>query len=205
MNSEISLYRCRAGAPLDEERFAFFGIGNPGQDYLGTRHNIGFEVLDKLARRINVAQQFAACNAQIVCGTLNPNHDVVLVKPQTFVNRSGESYAEFLSVSAVPAQRCMVIVDDFNLPLGTLRIRSGGSAGGHNGLKSIVNAVGTEFPRLRFGIGPLPLNTTVVDFVLGRFNDQELSVVEQSVASAVDASLFVVRHGVYAAMNEYNK
>jgi PTH1 family peptidyl-tRNA hydrolase len=191
--------------PLMGECFAFFGIGNPGDEYNGTRHNIGFEVLDELAKRVSNPQRFNAWSAQALCGTLSCNQDVVLVKPQTYVNRSGDSYEELLRASKVLMQRCLVVVDDFNLPLGTLRFRSGGSAGGHNGLKSIINAVGSDFPRLRFGIGPLPDNTAVVDFVLGRFTDDEHAAVIQSIDSAVNALIFFVQHGVSAAMNAYNK
>lgn len=176
-------------------------LGNPGREYTGTRHNIGFLVADELARR-------SAVNF-----TFDPkwNSDTArvggrtLMKPQTFMNLSGEAVGEFTRYFKIPSNEVMVILDDISLPLGKLRLRKSGSSGGHNGLESILVHLGTEsVPRLRVGIGG-PEGRALHDHVLGKFEDSEISAVEEGVTRASDAFEFANAHGLDAAMNQFNQ
>ena len=177
------------------------GLGNPGAEYERTRHNIGFMVLDRLAADWRVEwkreQKWGAYWAK--------GDDALLVKPMTYMNRSGgplQNVAQFYKVA--PAEM-LPVFDDMALPLGRLRIRLNGSAGGHNGLESIITTFGTdEIPRLRIGIGAPP-SAGAVDFVLGRFFEEEMPVVEKTVTRAVEAVKVAIDKGVLSAMNTFNK
>jgi PTH1 family peptidyl-tRNA hydrolase len=176
------------------------GLGNPGRQYAGTRHNAGFFVLDELARRAAATFQFdAKWNADVAtCGGRT------LMKPQTFMNLSGEAVGGYLRYHRIDPAEVLVVFDDTALPLGDLRIRRSGSAGGHNGLRSIIAHLGTEeVPRLRVGIGAAP--GTLHNYVLGRFSEDELPVLNASVSRAADAITHASEHGLDAAMNIYNK
>jgi PTH1 family peptidyl-tRNA hydrolase len=176
------------------------GLGNPGRQYAGTRHNAGFFVLDELARRAAATFQFdTKWNADVAnCGGRT------LMKPQTFMNLSGDSVGGYLRYHRLDPTEVLVVFDDTALPLGDLRIRRSGSAGGHNGLRSIIARLGTEeVPRLRVGIGAAP--SSLHNYVLGRFSEDELPVLEASVSRAADAIAYASEHGLDAAMNIYNK
>jgi PTH1 family peptidyl-tRNA hydrolase len=181
-----------------------FGLGNPGPKYEGTRHNVGFDVLELFISKVSNRWAGNAFDAEICVGECCGGKKIALVKPLTYVNLSGESYRKMLLGSGLPTEKCVVIVDDFNLQLGSLRFRPSGSDGGHNGLKSIISAVGKDFPRLRFGIGPLSPRCSIIDFVLGTFDVEEQEQYQQSLHKAVEALMFCIEHGVPAAMNAFN-
>lgn len=176
-------------------------LGNPGAQYAGTRHNAGFLVGDELARRSLCAFSFdRKWNAETApCGGRT------LMKPQTFMNLSGESVGEFARYYKIPANQILVVLDDTALPLGHVRIRKSGTAGGHNGLESILVHLGTEaVPRLRVGVGA-PDRASLEDHVLGRFGDDEIPAVQRGIQRAADAFECANAHGIDAAMNTFNQ
>lgn len=176
------------------------GLGNPGPDYEGTRHNVGFLVADELARR--AASKFSfntKWNSEIAsCGGR------AVMKPQTFMNLSGEAVADYARYFKLMPNEIMVILDDVSLPLGTLRLRRSGGAGGHNGLGSVLIHLSTEsVPRLRMGIGA-PDGRPLHNHVLGRFGEEELQVVTKAVLRAADAFEYANAYGIDEAMNHFN-
>jgi len=186
------------------------GIGNPGRDYAGTRHNVGFDVVDGLARsdRIEVAKRrFEALTGEgVVAG-----ERVLLVKPQTFVNLSGRSVRQALDFYKLPVDDLLIVCDDANLPLGRIRFRRDGASGGHHGLESIIAHLGTEaFARLRVGIGrPSELpgaggGPDLVDHVLGRFSPAEREIMEEAYVDAIRGVAMWLTRGIGACMNEFN-
>jgi PTH1 family peptidyl-tRNA hydrolase len=181
-----------------------FGIGNPGAQYAGTRHNAGFLLVDALAVRVSGARTQNVHQAQLITGQLLEGPRIALVKPLTFVNRSGHAFERVRTDLVVPLDRCLVVSDDLNLPLGAIRFRRGGSHGGHNGLRSIIDASGADFPRLRIGIGSPPKGGSVIDFVLGRFSAEEARVLDEALARAVQGVQLLCASGIEAAMNAYN-
>lgn len=179
------------------------GLGNPGRDYQGTRHNVGFSVVDELGRRISAASsrsRFRSLLAEGVVGT----EKVVLIKPQTYMNLSGLAVREAAHWYKAELSDLIVVVDDMDIPFGTLRLRPDGSAGGHNGLKSISAELGsTAFPRLRVGIGRGGGSATA--HVLSRFRQEEASAASELVVQAADAVELWMQEGVVAAMNVINR
>jgi PTH1 family peptidyl-tRNA hydrolase len=194
-------YRKKPPAGVD---VLIFGIGNPGQRYKGTRHNAGFMVLDCLARSLTGAKRRKEASFEATIGGLG-GKTVALVKPTTFVNRCGTALAAGSSLFNVPVASCLVIADDFHLPLGTIRLKRGGSDGGHNGLASIIENSGPDFPRLRVGIGPLAENGNSIDFVLGEFTQQEMPRLDDAVKTAAEAAAAFCAAGIEKAMNQYNR
>lgn len=177
------------------------GLGNPGNDYAGTRHNVGFLVAGELARRTACAFTFdAKWNAEIAsCGGRT------LMKPQTFMNLSGEAVGDYARYHKLSSEEILIVLDDASLPLGSLRLRRSGSAGGHNGLESILVHLGTEtVPRLRVGIGA-PDGRPLHDHVLGRFAEDEQPAVTGAVERAADAFEYANAHGIDPAMNQINQ
>lgn len=184
------------------------GLGNPGRQYAATRHNVGFMVVDELARRWGVRWRRKWRLAASVAEATTAAGRVVLAKPQTFMNRSGVAVAALLRWLKLAPGAMLVVVDDADLPLGQIRLRLAGSSGGHNGLRSIATALGgTEgFPRLRFGIGRSgPLGADITAHVLGRFSAAEAPALAAGLAAAVGAVELAVNRGLTAAMNEYNR
>ena len=180
------------------------GLGNPGRRYRGTRHNVGWEVLARLADRAGIRVNEDEGFAEVGRGAIGSQR-VLLARPVTYMNVSGEAVRDLRRRHRVRPADILIIVDDIDLPLGRLRLRAGGSAGGHNGLKSVIEALGTtEFPRLRVGIGRPPLGVDPAEFVLTRFTDGEAAVVQESLTRAVEAVEMAVTEGVGAAMNRYN-
>ena len=180
------------------------GLGNPGEKYRRTRHNAGFMVVDELAQRLPLGPVERIDDAWAV-KTEIAGERVVLVKPQSFMNRTGPVVEATLRHFNVEPDRLVVISDDVALPLGTLRIRARGSHGGQNGLRSIIESIGSEeFPRLRFGIGSSEPVLDLAGFVLSDFTDSEVLRVQEMVSRAADAISAIVELGVEAAMNNFN-
>lgn len=180
------------------------GLGNPGSQYARTRHNVGFWCIDRLADKNSIALSRRHRTAQLGEGTIE-GHRVVLAKPRTFVNRSGEAATYLLARFRVSPQELLVIFDDIALPSGALRLRLGGSAGGHNGVTSIIEALGTrELPRLRIGIGHPPEGADQVAYVLGAMSEEEQRAADDAVERAAQAVATVLADGITAAMNRFN-
>lgn len=180
-----------------------FGLGNPGDRYEGTRHNIGKEVMGGLAERLGL--RLLPGNGDFFSAH-DPREDLYLIVPTTFVNISGNSASRVLEILGARPDELLVVCDDFNLPFGTLRIRKRGSEGGHNGLSSIIYQLGTqEFPRLRIGVGPLPAGTDRADFVLAKFTEDEMEAARTAKEEAGRAVLDIAASGPDAAMNTYNR
>jgi PTH1 family peptidyl-tRNA hydrolase len=179
------------------------GLGNPGPKYAGTRHNVGFEVIDYLAKGPGCSafrEKFEAFVAELKEG----DETVLLVKPLTFMNLSGRAVRAVLDFYKLPVEQVLVVCDDFNLPLGKLRVRARGSHGGQNGLRSVQEQLGTDaYARLRIGVGQ-PDPGEAVDYVLARFKPGERPVVEEAVATAAQAVLAWVRGGIEVCMNRFN-
>ena len=182
------------------------GLGNPGSKYTGTRHNMGFDVIDILVERHKIPQSGTKFNAMYGKGMIG-DHKVILMKPLSYMNLSGgpiQQMASFFKID-VPA-RLIVIQDDIDLEPGTLRIRKQGSAGGHNGMKDIIQKLGTDtFCRVRIGVGAKPKDWDLADYVLGRFTPEERTRVDETLQMAADAVELIVESGADAAMNKYNR
>ena len=186
--------------------FIIAGLGNPGRQYEGSRHNAGFEVIDRLIERYGSSGP-VRFGRSMTGKTLIGGRKVLLVKPLTYMNRSGEALREIVQFYKVdPAQSLLVISDDIDLPLGSLRIRAKGSAGGHNGLKDIIQNLGTDqFCRIRVGVGAKPnAEYDLADYVLGHFSAQEKKVMEEAADKAAQAAACLLEQGPDAAMNLYN-
>jgi PTH1 family peptidyl-tRNA hydrolase len=180
------------------------GLGNPGSRYTGTRHNVGFAVVDLLAASPRAGRFQSRFQAQVAELREEPDRKVLLAKPETFMNLSGRCVRQLVDFYQVPLENLLVVCDDINLPLGKLRVRARGTHGGHNGLRDIQNHLGTtEYPRLRVGVGA-PAEDDAVEHVLGRFRPGERPVIDEAVRTAAQAVLAWVQRGVEACMNEYN-
>lgn len=179
------------------------GLGNPGSDYAKNRHNVGFMVIDHLAGRLCIEQfkdKFKALIAEVRLGS----EKVILVKPMTFMNASGEAVLEIVRFYKEDLSDVLVIYDDMDIELGRLRVRQKGSAGGHNGMKSIIYQLQNDkFPRLRVGIGKPPYD--VINYVLGNFTAEEFKVVEEVVEKSADAVEEFINKGIIHTMNIYNE
>ena len=181
-------------------------LGNPGLRYEGTRHNAGFMTADALARKKNIninRSRFRALTATCTMG----GETVMLMKPQTYMNLSGEAVGQAARFYKIPADHVLVVSDDISLPIGGIRIRTKGSAGGHNGLKNIISVLGTEeFPRIRLGVGAPPHpNYEMMDWVLSAFKDQDAVDMADSVSRAADAVECFITEGAEKAMNLYSQ
>ncbi|MFO0880646.1 MAG: aminoacyl-tRNA hydrolase [Gemmataceae bacterium] len=179
------------------------GLGNPGKQYVGTRHNVGFDVIDGLASS-PMARRFQSRFASQVSEVMEGNEKVLLVKPETFMNLSGRAVRQVVDFYQVPTTDLMVVCDDVNLPLGRLRVRARGTHGGHNGLRDIQNHLGSsEYARLRIGVGGVS-EGELVDHVLGRFRPSERPAIEDALALALQAVSVWVQQGIDVCMNRYN-
>jgi PTH1 family peptidyl-tRNA hydrolase len=182
---------------------AIVGLGNPGPSYKGTRHNVGFEVLDEVARRAGIAFESAPADA-LIAKWRRPDEAILLVKPLTFMNLSGQAVGELSRYFKIDIADLIVIVDEVHLPLGKLRARQKGSAGGHNGLKSIIAHLGDEFARLRLGVGRGADQRNLADHVLSKFEKDEAAEVERMILRAADAAEMFITSGIGAVMNTFN-
>ena len=184
--------------------FVIVGLGNPGKKYEKTRHNMGFLAIDKLAEKhdikVNKLKHKALTGDGFIFG-----QKALLVKPQTYMNLSGESVREIVSYYDIDLEDLIVIYDDFDLEIGTIRIRKKGSAGSHNGMKSIIGQIQSkDFPRIRIGIGKSGGGAEWKDFVLGKTSKQDEKLIEDAVNRAADAVGCILENGIDKAMNEYN-
>lgn len=184
--------------------FIIVGLGNPGLQYAGTRHNIGFGVIEELADAYNITMNInknkGICGKGIIDG-----NKVLLVMPLTYMNNSGECVREILEYYKEDTDNLLVIYDDICLDTGRLRLRPSGSAGGHNGIKSIIAHIGTqEFKRIRVGVGDKPKNYDLADWVLGRFTKEQEEDVRAGIENAVKAVGVILNKGIEAGMNEFN-
>ena len=180
-------------------------LGNPGAKYAGSRHNVGFMTADVLEKRLGLRidrLRFKALTAQATLG----GEKVLLMKPQTYMNLSGEAVQPAAAFYKVPPERVLVVSDDVSLPLGKLRIRAGGSAGGHNGLTSIISRLGTDaFPRVKVGVGAPPnKDYDMADWVLSGFHNQDAVDIAEATARAADALEAILSEGIERAMNRFN-
>ncbi len=179
------------------------GLGNPGNKYASTRHNVGFDVIDYLSHSPH-AGAFQHRFVTLLSELLEDSQKLLLVKPQGYMNRSGQPIRELVDYYQLPPDTLLVICDDFNLPLGKLRVRARGTHGGHNGLRDIQQHLGTtEYSRLRIGVGA-PEDDAAGDHVLGPFRPSERPVIEEAIARAAQAVLVWVQKGVEVCMNQYN-
>ena len=186
--------------------YIIIGLGNPTAQYEGTRHNVGFDVIDRLGEKYNIAVDTKKHKAYIGKGMID-GQKVILVKPQTYMNLSGESVRELVDYYKVYAEEeVLVIYDDISLDVGQLRIRKKGSAGGHNGIKNIIAHLGTQvFPRIKVGVGEKPKNYDLADYVLGHFSKAERAQMEEGYYRATEAVRLILAGEIDAAMNQYNK
>ncbi len=181
------------------------GLGNPGPGYRNTRHNLGFLLLDELARRLNVSFDKKEKHGGLLAQARHGTEKILLVKPQTFMNRSGDCVAGVCRNAIFDPADLLVVVDDINLPLGRIRFRAGGSAGGHNGLKSIMERTGSpEFHRMRMGVGDDRKSRDLADHVLSTFQPEERPAVESMLERGTEAALAWLEGGIERAMNDYN-
>ena len=186
--------------------FIIAGLGNPTLQYRGTRHNVGFDVIDTLADKYNIAVETRKSRALIGKGII-AGQKVLLVKPQTYMNLSGESIGELVSYYKVDEeQELLVIYDDVSLDVGQLRIRRKGSAGGHNGIKDIIRHLGTDvFPRIKIGGGEKPKGYDLADYVLGHFSREEREMMEEGYQKAAEAVEMILAGELDEAMNVFNR
>jgi PTH1 family peptidyl-tRNA hydrolase len=181
------------------------GLGNPGLEYSATRHNLGFLCLDRLATKHRLRFTGKRARSVIARGAINGN-DVALAKPQTYMNLSGESVRDLLRLYGMPRKSLLVVYDDVDLPIGTVRIRERGGPGTHNGMRSIVEELdSTEFPRLRIGVGTPTDGQNLADYVLGLPTADERAVLDEALDRSVEAIETVARRGIGAAMNTFNR
>mgnify|MGYP001184750061 FL=1 len=186
--------------------FLIVGLGNPTKQYEKTRHNIGFDVMDALADKYNISisenKHKALCGKGVIEGM-----KVVLAKPQTYMNLSGESVAELVNYYKIDEEHeLLVIYDDISLDVGQLRIRKKGSAGGHNGIKNIIANLGTDvFPRIKIGVGEKPKKYDLADYVLGHFSKEDRELMEDGYDRADHAVGMILNGEIEAAMNQYNR
>lgn len=186
------------------QRRLIVGLGNPGPEYAGTRHNVGFEVVDCLASRHHIPLRRRTLRALLGEGVIE-GHPVILAKPMTYMNLSGEAVGAIVRRYRIPLENIVVVVDDIALPTGKLRLRLKGSSGGHNGLESIQRHLHTmEYPRVRIGVGAARPGA-MVDHVLSRFRPEEREPIAEAIERAADAVEAALREGFEKAMNTYNR
>lgn len=188
-----------------QDFFVIAGLGNPGPKYEGTKHNVGFDVVERLGRKYNIEINKFKHKALVGDGKIEDRR-VLLVKPQTFMNLSGESIREIVNFYKVPQDQFVVIYDDTSLPVSGVRIREKGSHGGHNGIRNIIAQMGTdEFYRIKVGVGEKPNGWDLADYVLAKFDKDDLPMIEQGTDKAVKAVELILSRGIMDAMNQTNQ
>ena len=187
-----------------ETSFLLIGLGNPGREYKDTRHNFGFMLIDRITVRLNARGMKVQSHA-IVMTTTHEDRKLILAKPQTFMNLSGQSVQGLAHFYKVPFTNMLVLSDDLDIPFGTIRIRASGGPGGQRGMASIIEKLGTkDFPRLRIGIGRPPGRMDPAAYVLQSFSKDEMQTLSEVLDHGADAVLAFVTHGLNKAMNEFN-
>lgn len=186
--------------------YIIVGLGNPTAQYEGTRHNVGFAVIDELAEKYNISMDIKKHKAYCGKGMIE-GQKVILAKPQTYMNLSGESVRSLLDFYKIDEEEELIVIyDDISLDVGQLRIRKKGSAGGHNGIKNIIAHLGhSVFPRIKVGVGEKPQHYDLADYVLGHFSKGEQEMMSKGYENAVKATAMIVQDEIDAAMNEFNK
>jgi PTH1 family peptidyl-tRNA hydrolase len=184
-------------------KYLVVGLGNPGRRYRRNRHNIGFMVIDRVAETAGIRLGRVQSNAIVGDGSL-AQKSLILAKPQTYMNLSGNAVGSLARYYRIPMAKLLVIYDEIDLPFGTLRFRNQGGSGGHNGMKSIIDRIGREFPRLRIGIDRPPGYMEPADYVLQNFSDGEIPIVTEMIDLAVDAIQSYLQDGIETAMTRYN-
>ncbi len=190
-----------------DEIYVVAGLGNPGYRYKNTRHSVGFMVIDALAEKVgvNIRKNKKLKHKAIINEVNIDEKKILLVKPQTYMNASGESIKDIVENYKVPLNNLIILYDDADLPLGKIRIRRSGSAGTHNGMKSVIYHLQAEdFPRIRIGIGKPPPDMDIIDYVLGKFTMDETDVIHESILKAAEAAITIVKEGVDEAMAKFN-
>ncbi len=187
----------------NSKKFLIVGLGNIGSEYIMTRHNIGFEILNYLSIKENLSfETFKLAEKTIL---KKKGKKIILIKPNTYMNLSGKSVKYWMNKEKIPIENVLIITDDLNLPFGNLRIRSKGSSGGHNGLKNIEEKLGGQnYSRLRFGIGNVEKNQNKVDFVLNKWNDNEKKTLENLFSKSCEIILSFIFQGPQNTMNKFN-
>lgn len=188
-----------------QEFYCIVGLGNPGKQYEDTKHNVGFHVIDQLAEKYGISVDKFKNRAFIGDGTIKEKR-VLLVKPQTYMNLSGESVREIVNFYKIPQERFVVIFDDTSLPCGSVRIREKGSHGGHNGIRNIIDQMGTDqFYRIKVGIGEKPSGWDLADYVLAKFAPEDLPLMEEGMEKAVQGVEIMLSRGIKEAANKVNQ
>ncbi len=200
--------RCLFKKKNTVETFIVAGLGNPGPEYAMTRHNCGFRAIDILAEKLGVGfskSKFQSKYGEKKLETRGNEVRVILMKPQTYMNNSGTAVSAAADFYKVPLSNIIVIYDDFDVSLGEVRVRPGGSPGSHNGMESVTSYLpGTDFPRIRIGIGKKMPNEDVIKFVLGNFSPEQEEIIGGSLKKAADAAYLIITEGVEKAMNKTN-
>ena len=188
----------------DKNMYLIVGLGNPEEDYSRTRHNMGFEVINKISKQYNILVNKSKFNSLYGNGGIE-GEKVILVKPQTFMNLSGEAVIEFVKFYKIDFNKLIVIYDDIDTNPGIIRVRKMGGPGTHNGMKSVVNMLKTDgFPRVRVGIGMPERKSDLINYVIGHINEEEYSELLKGVDKAEKAVVEVLKNGIDMAMNRYN-
>ncbi len=184
--------------------FLIVGLGNPEQDYSGTRHNIGFDTVNKLSKQYNIEVNKKKFKGLYGTGIIE-NEKTIILKPQTYMNLSGESIKEIMDFYKLKEENLIVIYDDMDIELGVVKIRKTGGAGTHNGMKSVVENVGTtNFTKIRIGIGTPENKSDLINYVIGYVPEEEKEILDKSTTIAKNAIIEIIKNGVDIAMNKYN-
>ena len=184
--------------------YLIIGLGNPESDYANTRHNMGFDVINEISKKCDIKVSKSKFNALYGMGEIE-NNKVILIKPQTYMNLSGESIIQFKKFYKISNKNIIVIYDDIDLNIGDIRLKAKGGAGTHNGMKSVVHFLQTEdFTRIRVGIGAPVYKDTMIDYVIGPIPEEEKPILEEGVNKAAEAVLDILKNGIDKAMNVYN-
>ena len=184
--------------------YIIVGLGNPENEYSNTRHNMGFDTINKIAKQYNIEISKTNFKGKYGTGTIE-NEKVILLKPQTYMNLSGESVKEILKFYKLSTDNLIIIYDDIDIEAGIIKLRKTGGPGTHNGMKSVINEIQTEkFPRVRIGIGRPEYKGDLINYVIGKIPEQEIQVLDKSTTLAKDAVIEIIKNGIDKAMNKFN-
>ena len=182
--------------------YLIVGLGNPEEDYSNTRHNMGFDTINKISKEYNIEINKKKFKGIYGTGIIE-NEKTILLKPQTYMNLSGESIKEIVKFYKIEKDKIIVIYDDMDIDLGKIKIRKKGNAGSHNGMKSVIQNIGTEFPRIRIGIGK-PQDKDFIKYVIGAIPEEEKKILDKATTLAKEATVEIIKSGVDNAMNKFN-